>query len=386
MRVLFLLRKVDCNDGIASYCQTLAEGLGDTGIAVDMVSGEINVEPGEEKRRDEIAATLASWTMLPKLRKIPDPASLARIRRIIRRNGIDVINIHGLGMLIWGRLLHLVTGLPVFATYHPSIAGNLDQVASLALEPLSRAEKLVLRWCMPHRLIVLSDDTGEYLASQVPAIRPRILKVAGAVDDRQFRPPTAQERQMAREGAGLTESDLAIVHLGRLSWNKGQDLVIDAVRQVREQGGTHRLRCFFAGSGPDQAEMEDYAFRTPADRETFTFLGFSKARDALWPADLFILPSRFEGFGLAVVEAMLTGLVAIRTPSGGASEQIVDGQNGIIVPFDDVGRIADAIRRLDDPAERMRMRAASLAHARAHFTRDAMTAHIATAYRAAITA
>jgi hypothetical protein len=173
MRVLFLLRKVDCNDGIASYCQTLAEGLVDTGVPVDMVSGEVNVEPGEEKRRNDIAATLASWTVLPKLRKFPDPASLIRILRIIRRSGINVINIHGLGMLIWGRLIHLVTGLPVFATYHPSIVGNLDQVSSQALESLSRGEKLVLRWCMPHRLVVLSDDTSEYLASQVPAIRPR---------------------------------------------------------------------------------------------------------------------------------------------------------------------------------------------------------------------
>ena len=64
------------------------------------------------------------------------------------------------------------------------------------------------------------------------------------------------------------------------------------------------------------------------------FLGYTDSRHVLWASDVCVLPSRQEGFAVAIIEAMLCGVVPIRTPAAGAAEQIDDGTNGFIVPFE----------------------------------------------------
>ena len=381
MRVLFLLMKIDCNDGITSYCETLAGGLKAADVPVDLVCGGIHCKPGEEHRWQAMEANLVSWKVVPRLRTIPDPASLVALRSHIRTHGITVINVHGLRMLLWGKLLAITTGLPVVATYHPSIHGELDQLSELSRRPLSFTEKAVLRWCAPDRLVVLSSESARYLVQECPRIRNSIVKVNGAVDDTHFRPPTAEERAAARRRLQLADEDVTILHVGRMSLNKGHDLLIDAVRQVRNGPAGRRLRCLFVGSGGEENQIKERAYQDEEDRTTFTFLGFVKdLREALWAADIFALPSRLEGFALAVVEAMCAGLVAVRTPSGGAADQIVDGKTGIIVPFENAGKLAEAIALLSDSVKRAEIRSNSLAYAGQRFTRAAMTRRMMTVY------
>ena len=373
MRVLFLLRKMDSNDGITSYCETLADGLRAAGVPVDLICAEINSKPSEEYRWTDLVAKIAVLKFLPRLRKLPDPASLLALRNHVRTVDTTVVNIHGLGMLLWGKVLTVATGLPVVATYHPSVHGDVDELSRLSNRPLSFVEKVVLRWCAPDRLIVLSTESARYLAEECPRIAERIVVVNGAVDDNYFRPPTTEERAAARRALDLGD-ELAVLHVGRMSWNKGQHLLIDAVQQVRDRPAVPPLRCLFVGSGGEEGQIKERAQHHAGGRSVFTFLGFVKdLREVIWAADVFALPSRVEGFALAVVEAMSAGLVAIRTPSGGASDQIADGETGIIVPFDDVAALADAIVRLSDSTVRADIRAKSLAYTRNRFTRAAMT-------------
>ena len=87
-----------------------------------------------------------------------------------------------------------------------------------------------------------------------------------------------------------------------------------------------------------------------------------------WPflasADLFVLSSDYEGFGIALVEAMLTGLSVVSTDCGGPREILADGQFGRLVPCGDAKAMARAIHdSLAEPAQvdRLRRRAAELA-------------------------
>jgi glycosyltransferase involved in cell wall biosynthesis len=80
-------------------------------------------------------------------------------------------------------------------------------------------------------------------------------------------------------------------------------------------------------------------------------------------ADLFVLASRFEGYGMAFAEAIAHGLPVIGTTTGAIPETVPDG-TGILVPPDDAQALSNALRRLiADPAERRRLAAA--AHAAA---------------------
>ncbi|MDP8962201.1 MAG: glycosyltransferase, partial [Actinomycetota bacterium] len=73
-------------------------------------------------------------------------------------------------------------------------------------------------------------------------------------------------------------------------------------------------------------------------------------------SDIFVLPSRSEGFPLAIVEAMLAGLPVVASRVGGVPEAVRNGETGLLVPKDDPDRLATALQRLiDDPELRLGM-------------------------------
>ena len=95
------------------------------------------------------------------------------------------------------------------------------------------------------------------------------------------------------------------------------------------------------------------------------FLGkVESVGDVLRGADLFLLPSATESFGLAALEAMACAVPVIASKAGGIPEVVEDGQTGYLVPPGDVAAMAErALRILDDPAEheRLKQQAASRA-------------------------
>lgn len=161
--------------------------------------------------------------------------------------------------------------------------------------------------------------------------------------------------------------------LGRLSWNKGQDLLIEAARMVRKEHPRLELKCLFVGSGDDENEIKSLTSPEELDRAIFKFLGYiDRPECAMWAADVFVLPSRLEGFALVIAEAMATGLVPIRTPSGGALDQIVEGKTGLIIPFENPRALAEAIVTLSNADKRKTMSANCVERATRLFSADTM--------------
>jgi len=86
-------------------------------------------------------------------------------------------------------------------------------------------------------------------------------------------------------------------------------------------------------------------------------------------ADVFALPSHFEGLPMSVIEAMLTGLPVVATDVRGPREQVVDGETGLLVPPSETPPLAEALRRLSaDAALRARMGEAGRARALERYT------------------
>lgn len=371
--VLFLVEVVNCNDGIASYCETLATGLQSRGVQIYLVSGDVRSDEKSEPKRRKLAAAVKEWHEIPELRKLPSPSIFFRLLKLIRERKITVINVHGLGMLLWGKLLSLLTGARFVATYHPSVLGNIENVQNAPKSKFSSKQILFFNAFFPEKLILMSEESRQHLSRYLVLRKNGIAKVYGGVDTDHFHPPSAADRQRARQKFGLADSDFMCLLAARLAWVKGHDLLIQAARKIRDHGEhpSLDLKCFFVGSGGADREKEIKSFAyggDERDNHTFRFLGFmGDVREALWAADVFVLPSRFEGFPLGVAEAMATGLVPVRTPAGGASDQIIDGQTGFIVPFEDVDALAQAIEKLTDPARRQMMARSCIARAQQYF-------------------
>jgi glycosyltransferase involved in cell wall biosynthesis len=130
------------------------------------------------------------------------------------------------------------------------------------------------------------------------------------------------------------------VALGRLHPNKGLDVLIRAAALVPE------LFVWIAGEGPERASLEGLA-RDCRVSGRVKFLGWRNDRAALYKsADVCVYPSREEPFGNVVVEAWSCGVPIVTTASTGPSWLARNGEDAIVTPIDDVGALAEAIRKV----------------------------------------
>jgi glycosyltransferase involved in cell wall biosynthesis len=136
-----------------------------------------------------------------------------------------------------------------------------------------------------------------------------------------------------------------VVTLGRLSKVKGHDMLIDAFAAVA--GAFPDWDLAIVGEGPERKSLER-AIRTRGLKDRVQLPGATEqVGDCLRAADLFVLPSRAEGFPNALAEAMACGLPVVSFDChSGPSELIRDGVDGLLVPPADVTGLARAMARL----------------------------------------
>jgi glycosyltransferase involved in cell wall biosynthesis len=155
--------------------------------------------------------------------------------------------------------------------------------------------------------------------------------------------------------------------LARLDRIKGIDVLL------RAAAGLDGTRIVISGDGPEadalRAQAADLGLGQRFRIEPWSDTG----RDLFDEIDIFVLPSRAEGFPLSIVEAMLAGRPVVATDVGSVREAVTDGTTGLLVPPDDPDALRAALARLSsDPEERRRMGAVGRVRALAHFTAELM--------------
>ena len=265
---------------------------------------------------------------------------LRRLRREIRRAKPDVV----ISFIIKTNILTLLaTGglpVPVIATEHSVIARS----------DISRRNGWLRRMAYRRaaRIVVLTE-----------AARTAIGKIVNSVPVVTIPNPLMQDSASAdisdvdlrRYFPTSTRTDLRfIVGMGRLAPIKGFDMLLEAFAIVRRNNPEWRL--VIVGEGEARPGLEALAAERGM-QDVIAMPGFvTNAQAILRAADLFAAPSRFEGFGNAIIEAMAAGLpvVAFDCPDG-PREIITDGHDGLLVKRDDTAALANAIQRLMDSAE-----------------------------------
>jgi glycosyltransferase involved in cell wall biosynthesis len=139
-----------------------------------------------------------------------------------------------------------------------------------------------------------------------------------------------------------------LLAVGRLEPQKGLDVAVRALREIRRRHPAVRL--VVLGEGPERPELD----RLARSLEAPVHLLGRVPDVAAWlrRADALVHPVRWEGFGLALLEAMLAGLPVVATNVSSIPEIVLDGQTGLLVPPEDPSALAAAVTRvLDDPAD-----------------------------------
>ncbi len=136
------------------------------------------------------------------------------------------------------------------------------------------------------------------------------------------------------------------------------------------------------GDGPDRVEAQDEARLLGIDDDV-SFLGkLESVAPLLAGADIYLLPSQSESFGLSALEALASGVPVIASRVGGLPEVVRDGETGSLFPVGDVDAMADAaIALLTDRARWRTVSAAAAADARARFAKDDIVSQYEALYR-----
>ena len=145
-----------------------------------------------------------------------------------------------------------------------------------------------------------------------------------------------------------------LLFVGRMMWYKGLRIILDALKQLKDEGRDFRM--VFVGKGTDGDAIRAYAEELALCDKVF-FLAPCYDREIIraWycRADLFLFPSTFDTNGLVVREAAACGLASVLIAGSCAAEDVTDGQNGFFIE-EKAGSMAAMLRRLLPQRELMR--------------------------------
>jgi glycosyltransferase involved in cell wall biosynthesis len=222
----------------------------------------------------------------------------------------------------------------------------------------------------PHRMYTVSEAIRQHLIRDYAYPADRLVTVHNGIDSERYRPDEAL-RRATRSAWGVPEDALVFGSVGRLVNNhKGLDLAIDAFAALCKQYPQRALRYVLVGEGPDQQKLEQQvAAHGIADRVLFA--GQTDRPWEVYPGiDYVLMPSRFEGLPLSLMEAMACGCCPIAAAVGGIDELIERPEVGWLIPPEDPAGLLDALESAValDHDGRGRMSAVARQHIVDHFT------------------
>lgn len=296
--------------------------------------------------------------------RMSDPRGWRDAARALDALAPDVVfAVNALPIVVAGaaRALHGLRA-PVVAGYHGTGFASAGERKRFALV---RAGLLACR-----TLVYVSANQRSYWRRRGVRAR-RDTVILNGVDPVRFAPPAPEAREAARAAHGFRPEDMVAVLCARFRPEKNHSQLVEAAAALRGRGVPAAV--LFVGDGPTRAEVE----RRTAELGASGYVRFAgehaDVRPHLAAADVAVLTSTtIETFSIAALEAMATGLPAVLSDVGGASEMVQDGRNGFLFPAGDTLALVDRLQRLADPDERRRQGAAARARVEAEFTENEM--------------
>lgn len=231
----------------------------------------------------------------------------------------DVVHTHLVHADLYGAIAARLRGVRLVSTKH-----NDDP---FRLGPFRHVERGLGR--AADRIVAITDALRRFTIEQVGVREDKVETIHYGLDG----PPEAWGENPPDDVSGRI-----VLSIARLVAQKGVDV---AIRALADLGAGHTL--VVLGEGPERATLE----RLAADLGVCVHLAGRVPDVAAWlrRADVYVQPSRWEGFGLGVLEAMHAGLPVVASAVSSLPELVVDGETGLLVPVDDPAALAAALER-----------------------------------------
>lgn len=213
--------------------------------------------------------------------------------------------------------------------------------------------------------IAVSTAQRQYLIEEKGLPAKKIVVIHNGAAIGRF-DPRRKAPEGLRASLNMAEGDPIMLVLARLEAQKGHEVLLAALPEVRREFPRARVIC--AGEGSLREKLQQRT-RELGLEDTVRFVGFqSNPADWLALADFSVLPSHFEGLPITCIESLAMEKPMVATAVDGTAEVIIDGKTGLTVPPGDPGRLAEAMcRMLRDSDLRQRLGRAGRSWVEQHF-------------------
>lgn len=264
-----------------------------------------------------------------------------RLARRLRRLGVDIVHCHNYGPLLYGSVAGRLAGVRrvVYTSHGPESSAY-------------RGQGRIQRLGLVDHVVAISDHVRDVAVVKGGVDAAKITTIHNGVDVEAFARSRVGARESIRDELGMDLDAPVIGVVARLTHEKDHATLLRAFALVHAHHPAARLA--LAGDG----DLRDPLIAQAGElgvRGAVSFLGTrGDVPDLLSAFDVFALPSRIEGLGITLVEAMAAGLPTVASRVGGIPEVVIDGETGRVVPPGDAEALSQALSWMLENRDRAR--------------------------------
>jgi len=313
--------------GVSIYVTTLARAMKKLGHEVFIASSGGDLSPTVERSGiPHIQVDIDTRSELhPKL-----IAGVYQLFWLIREKDIQVIHTHTRVTQVMGEILSFLTGAAHVSTCH-------------GFFKLKFGRRLF--GCWGKRVIAISDAVREHLVNDFKLKKSRTELIYNGIDLDGFNTRyTDEERGLIKKELGLKQEGPIVGIIARLSSVKGHRYLIQAMKKILDK--TSDAQLLIVGDGDEESALKDLCRDLKISDSVVFIKSVVDTSRVLAVMDVFVLPSIVEGLGLALLEALCSGVSVVASDVGGVYSIVRDNETGLLVPPRDSNVLAQSIVKL----------------------------------------
>lgn len=321
--------------GAESHVVSLLRGLSDTGN-YELHLAYFTEKPDSARSLKPDVQQLGIQTHDLKATAKLDPMGFIRLARLIQQQRFDIVHSHSIRSLIGTAVL---IGL---LRYPGALVTSVHSEDPLLEYPvISSIVSLAGRWV--NSVIAISNIVRQHIIRHTRISPEKIHKIYYGLDPQPAKESGDQDPINLRQEYGLSTDTRLIVVVARLGIEKGHRYAIEAMPGILKRVPKVKLLIVGHEDSISEADLAKIADANDV-RKDVIFCGFRQdVPGVLQQADLLILPSLREGFGLVLLEAMSAHCPIVASDTGAISEVVLDGGTGTLVPPADPDSLSEAI-------------------------------------------